>query len=1197
MSAFWSLVRFELRYQMRGPTFAASFIVFFLLAFFATVSDRVTIGGIRSVDINAPSAVALSISVLSLFALFIPTSMLAGGVIRDVEYKTEELFHATPLRPSTFILGRFTGGFLASVLAFASVPLAIYVGCFMPWLDPERLGPMGAGGYLYLYGWIGGVNMLVSGLVFFTVSNLTRSMFATYTALTIFLFFYLTGTILLDEPQYRDMIATWDPIGVNTLVETMRYWTPAERNLEIVPLQGTFLVNRLLWVGIGVLLLLINVFTFSFTRRSSGFRRPRGRSTDQTPDAATTRPSQSGLPRVQPESHPSWRQLGERVRFEATAVLKNVAFWILLAVGVLNTLGSLLNLDVLYGTPSYPMTRVMLESIRGAFGIIPLIIAVYYASELVWRERAVGVSEVVDATPTPSWVFVLSKFLALSMVVASLFLVAIMTAVVVQLVNGYSNLELDQYALRFAMEFFLPFTLLSILSLFVQVLTNNRWLGVLMVVLYIVATLTLADFGYDHNLLIFGSTPATPYSDLNGYGHFLAIRAWFLIYWGFWSAVLMVLTYLLWNRGSLRSLPARLRGLGSAPVSARLIIATSLIGATASGAWIFYNTNIRNQYMNNIRVELRSLDYEDRYRTHELLPQPKIVAVNATVDMYPHQRRTVSKGTYELVNRTDEAVDMLLVDYAYGLQVLSQSIDRGSIRSKDDRHNTVQFELEPPMEPNEMRTFHFETIRTNPGFKNSDNQSPVVDNGSFLNNLDIFPLIGFNPLKLLQAREDRRRYDREPLPRAPDLEDEVRWTQSVLRSDSDWVDFEATLSTVDDQVAIAPGYLTAEWKEGGRRYFRYEMDRPIMNFFSFQSARYEVQEEKWRDVDLQVFYHPEHDFNVDRMMSSMRASLEYFTANFSPFQYRQMRILEFPAYERFAQSFPNTVPYSESIGFILDLRDETDIDAVFYVTAHEVAHQWWAHQVCPAFTQGWTMVIETFAQYSALMVMEKAYGHHHLRRFLKYELDRYLAGRATEPEAERPLYRVEDQGYIHYRKGSLVMYALKDYLGEEVVNRSLARLIREYGGSIDPYPRSVDFLRILREEAPEEYGPLITDLFEKIILYDLRVIEADVEKRDDGRFDVSMTVSATKLESDEKGHETELELDLPIDIGVFSKDLEKVYEGTEHILVFEKHRIRSGETSFDFVVDSAPVMVGIDPYNKLIDRISEDNVRRVEAPQ
>jgi aminopeptidase N len=372
------------------------------------------------------------------------------------------------------------------------------------------------------------------------------------------------------------------------------------------------------------------------------------------------------------------------------------------------------------------------------------------------------------------------------------------------------------------------------------------------------------------------------------------------------------------------------------------------------------------------------------------------------------------------------------------------------------------------------------------------------------------------------------------------------------------------------------------------------MDAPIQNFYSYLSADYSVKRDKWNDVDIAVYYHSPHVYNVDRMIAGVKDSLEYFSREFSPYQYHQLRILEFPAYASFAQSFPNTIPYSESIGFVAEI-DEDDVDYVFYVTAHEVAHQWWAHQVMGANAQGGTVVVETLAQYSALMVMEQKYGPQVMRRFLKYELDNYLRSRGGEQIEELPLMRVENQGYIHYRKGSLVMYALKDYMGEEAVNRALRKLIENHAYKYDPYTTSLDLIGYLREEATtQEQQDLITDLFERIVLFDLKVKDSTVTETEDGRFDVEMTVSAQKFEADGKGIESELPLDLSIDIGAFSSNPDEAKPGEEPELYLQKQRITEPESVIRLTLDEKPAYVGIDPYNKLVDRNSDDNVKAVE---
>jgi aminopeptidase N len=370
------------------------------------------------------------------------------------------------------------------------------------------------------------------------------------------------------------------------------------------------------------------------------------------------------------------------------------------------------------------------------------------------------------------------------------------------------------------------------------------------------------------------------------------------------------------------------------------------------------------------------------------------------------------------------------------------------------------------------------------------------------------------------------------------------------------------------------------------------MDKPILDFFSFQSANYTVKRDKWNDVALEVYYDAQHAYNVDRIIEGMKKSLDYFGKSFAPFQFRQMRVLEFPGYERFAESFANTVPFSESIGFIADLRDPESIDYVYYVTAHEVGHQWWAHQVIGALVQGVTMLDETFAQYSALMVQEQEYGAAKMRKFLKYELDRYLRGRAGEVVEEMPLALVENQQYIHYRKGSIVTYALKDYLGEDAVNRTLARYDHDKAFQQPPYTTTREFLDYLREDAGAQNASLISDLFEKITLFDNRVTEVTAKKRDDGKYDVTLSVHTGKIYTDGVGKETKATFDVPVDIGVFAKAPDGK-EQNEKVLFLEKRKVADGDSTVTVTVDGEPYEAGIDPFNKLVDRVSDDNRKRV----
>jgi len=386
---------------------------------------------------------------------------------------------------------------------------------------------------------------------------------------------------------------------------------------------------------------------------------------------------------------------------------------------------------------------------------------------------------------------------------------------------------------------------------------------------------------------------------------------------------------------------------------------------------------------------------------------------------------------------------------------------------------------------------------------------------------------------------------------------------------------------------VAPGTLEREWTEGGRRYFHYVEDRPIFNFVAFLSGRYAVQRDSWNGVALEIAHHPEHTYDLPSMFRGMKDGLDYCSKNFGPYQHRVLRIVEFPGYSTFAQSFSSTIPFSESVGFIAEVqKDRPDaIDYPLYVTAHEVAHHWWGHQVLSADSQGMTSLVETLAQYSALMVMKHAYGEQAMRRFLRYQLDQYLSGRSSERKKELPLIRVEDQPYIHYAKGSLAMYGLQDLIGEDAVNQALRELVQQYGDRGAPYPTARVLVAALRRHTPEQFQYYLTDQFEEITLYENRVTSATARRRSDGRYDVTLELTTHKLRSDAMGAEHEVPMNDWLPVGAV--------DAAGNAVALEKRKIDAATSKVTLVTDKLPARAGIDPINELIDRTPEDNVMAV----
>jgi aminopeptidase N len=366
---------------------------------------------------------------------------------------------------------------------------------------------------------------------------------------------------------------------------------------------------------------------------------------------------------------------------------------------------------------------------------------------------------------------------------------------------------------------------------------------------------------------------------------------------------------------------------------------------------------------------------------------------------------------------------------------------------------------------------------------------------------------------------------------------------------------------------------------------------PILNFWSIQSARYAVDTRDASGIGVSIYYDPHHPYNVARLQRAAHAALDYYRANFGPYQFRYARIVEFPGYASFAQAFAGTMPFSESIGFLGNFSDPDKIDYATYVAAHELSHQYWGHQEVSADMQGGTMMVETLAQYSALMVMKHLYGPDKIRRFLRYELDQYLASRGREAIEELPLARVENQPYIHYRKGAVALYLLQDRLGEDRVNAMLRGILDHYRFKGAPFSTSMDLVRgfhgLARNAQEHE---LVADLLETITLWDFKADGATTRKRPDGQWETTPTITAAKERDNGKGVATPVDLDQSVDIGLFTAQPGEGTFGKADVIAMQRQTIRNGKATITLLSARKPAYAGIDPYNMFIDRKSDDNV-------
>ncbi len=1175
---------FELRKRLSMISTYVYALLFFacgLLAAFAgggAFSNVSVNSGSEHVYANAPFTLDRLISVLSDLGVMMSAAVFGQAIHQDFEARTDSLLFTFPITKRSYLGGRFLGAFVFVFAIFLCIAAGLFVGGHFPVLINKALfGPVPFKAYWRPYFTSVLPGLIFTGSLFFALGALGRRMMPVYIGAVVVVAAYLLAGTLLSDLDNQNLASLVDPFGNAALHLTTRYWTTAEKNQLLIPFSGRYLANRAIWSGVGIIALVVTYLRFNMAHVGTAEKKQRS--------AGARVPAPTGpLPLVS-ASRSNLRTLATLTRLGFIETIKNSYFAVLVLAAAIMALTTMSFAGKVFGTPTWPVTHAIAELGSGSFSLFILIIITFYAGEIVWRERDLNLAQITDALPIPNWVTYLAKLISLCLLPAMLLAVVLVMGVAFQTAHGYHHYEVGLYLKRLYLLSLPSYIFLCILAFTVQSVVQNKYLGHAIMVAYYIFTQFMGTLGLEHGLLKYGDVQSEHYSDMNGFGHAVWPDALYNMYWGGFALMLAVVGALFWNRGTEAPFAAR-RKLASDRFTLlpRGLAALGLLVTIAAGGTIYYNEDILNRYRTSHQEEGLRAEYEKKYKQFETAPQPRITEVRADFDLYPETETLDAHGSYVLENKSGQPIPVIYVQL--GDEQRFESLAVGPMAAPSESDTTLGFytyRLPAPLAPGEKMPLNYSIRFHTRGFKDGGNRTDIVANGTFFNSGSL-PHIGYSRDDELPLDNQRKKFGLAPRARLPDINDVPARANNLISNDADWVTFESTISTSADQRAIAPGYLQRDWMENGRHYFHYKMDAPILGFYSILSARYEVRKETWNGIALEIDYHPGHEYNLDDMMRGMKDSIDYYGTNFTPYQFHQARILEFPNYASFAQSFPNTIPYSESIGFIAKVTPEKpdDIDYPYYITAHEIAHQWWGHQVIGANVQGVSFLDETLAQYSALMVMKARFGASQMHRFLKYEADQYLMGRATEQQKEVPLLRVENQQYIHYKKGSLVMYALQDYIGEAKVNAALKSFLVANQFKGPPYPTSMSLFEEFKKVTPPELQYLLHDLFETITLYDNRAQTATARKLPDGRFELTIGITVKKMQAGEQGDETEVPVDDFIDIGAVDE------KGIP--IAVERRRIKSGASEQKLVVDKLPAKAGVDPINLLIDRHPDDNL-------
>lgn len=1171
---FVNLIKFEWVFFSRKKSFYAMTAFYLILGLMGATLAQFPFPNTYK---NSPYVLTYLLGLVSLMCIFSTTILAAQSLFREKDANFDQILFATPLRKAPYVISRFLIIFSITFLCYFFLLGGLIAGHLIFGIGQEEFGKFELWNYLNPFTLLLLPNILFCTAVACSIGLITKNKMLVYVSGIFIYFLYWAVALFTNSPlmagvapmssEAMSWSAQLDPFGLAAFFEQTRYWNAVQRNSQQLQLTGNLLINRTLYLSVSATLLAFAYRRFSFTNDQNK------KSKSEFTPAAATEPHkyQTSLTRTEGILY-NLKSIWSLTKIDLSSVVKSIPLWIIctgwtgfLSIELFSTISGNTRIPERFAS-----TALMVTNILEGLPAVALLVLLFYGSEVFWRSHSARFSAFEDTTAVKPVVSLLSKILTLTFVIVLLIGLSIIVGTVFQL--GFNDFDINgKLYLSLFYLVGLPLTLSAALVVSIQAFVKNKYLGIAAagVVLAVTNTSIGNVVGVTHPLFRFANVFQGNYSELNGFGSALRAFDMRMFYWLCITSIVFIFASKIWRykKGSNISAPKLIQ---NSPFS--ILVIVCCLGAIGSGYIIYSKTRMIDRDEDNNRKQ----SYEEKYARLKNLPQPTITDVKTAIDLFPESESYRVRGEYLLVNKTGLPIETIHIFGSLEMQWSEWHLENGFLQNENTTDGNYTFLLDEPLQPGDSTKLNFRSDYFGSPYNSPAAANTIIENGSFIRISNYFPRPGYKSDNEIDDAKERAKRNMTRSRSIKSLDE--KFSESF---DYGFINFDAVISTGKDQIAVGIGELTNRWEKDNRNYFQYTSETAVPFRFAVASARYAVRKASYNNLNIEVYYHPEHHQNIDHLLTVAEDTLQYCERHIDKYPFKTLRFIEISSFTRgFAgTAYPTNLFINENFGFQSRINKDRDKDILHEMVSHELSHMWWGNsKIAPDYREGSKLLTETLAMYTELMMYKKTYGEEHLLSRVNVHKDIYLSQRTFADE--EPLYKSDpEKPYLAYNKGMVVMYQLYKFLGEEKITTALKRFYDKYSYPNQP-PVSTDLINEFYGVADKNLYPKIDELFKQIVTYDLSLNAINVNITSDDSYTMEIDASALKFIEDGKGGNESVPFSEPVKATVIFENNKK----QDVILKIDENKVKTR-----FVFSDKPLKVILDSEGKFLDKSEEDN--------